>query len=200
MRNYSDLAVPGPGTVMKYPDMYVGKPGAIGTATRGRNLNYYTARNEGVEATGNNTPQAARACEYIDPGSGINEYTDYSSCFIYPTDQWFSIMTHVVLGPPGTARQFGNNNLPFITGYTGSTIEYYGAYAGQPWSLLHRRTNAVMPYDVGSPGGEGFGRYGMFGWTTFMTAKWRFEVHPSYVVWVSQIIVQPGPTMPAPPL
>ena len=41
-------------------------------------------------------------------------------------------MTHVILGPQGSARQFGRTDTEIRTGYTNSTIEYYGAYAGSP--------------------------------------------------------------------
>lgn len=194
---YSDLAIPGPGTVIKYPQMYVGKPGVYPLQTRGQNINYFTERNGGDETTGNNTG-IAKACEWVDPGGGLGQqYTDYSTCFIYPTDEWFSLMEHVILGQQGTAIQ-GNTGTS-ITGYINSVVEYYGAYAGQPWTLLHKRTLHIAT-DANYPGGQGVARFGMFGWTSYMTAKWRYESHPDSIYWISQIILQPGPTMPAAPV
>jgi len=194
MRSVSDTMNPGgPAGWMKYPSMYLGKF-FDETVSKGQSINYYTYQNGGNEVSG-----AVKACQFQDPGGGAgNQYTDYSSCFILPTDEWFSLMTHVILGPQGAAPQFGSG--PTRTGYTNSTVEYYGAYTGQPWRLLHRRTNVTLSTDSTHPGAQGVGRYGMFGWTTFMTGKWGGESHPDATVWVSQIILQPGSTMPAAPI
>lgn len=192
MISQSDQMAPGgPAGWMKYPQMYVSKffDNLIG---RGQNINYYSSQNQGVEAY-----NGVKACEFTDPGGGVgNQYTDYTSCFIYPTDEWFSLMIHVVLGAEGTAvsNVIGS---PTRTGYTGSTVEYYGAYEGQSWQLLHRRTNIVIPTDT--PGAEGPAKFGIFDWTTYMTNKLSTDVHPDAIVWVSQIILQPGATMPAAP-
>lgn len=194
MISNTDQMVPGgPGGWMKYPNGYIGKT-FDGIETRGQNSSYFTLRNGGVETSG-----ASRLCEYIDPGGGVgNQYTDYSSCFIYPTDEWFSLMVHVILGPQGTAPQYGSG--PSRTGYTDSTLEYYGAYDGQPWSLLHKRSNLTFHSDSTQPGSDGVGRYGTFNWTTYITTKYAGDVHEDAIVWVSQIIVQPGATMPAAPI
>ena len=76
----------------KYPSGYHGKPGYLSFVTFGQNGNYFTHHNSGIEG-----PHTPAACEY-QLGAG---YTDNRSCFIYPTDQWFTMMVHVILGPRG---------------------------------------------------------------------------------------------------
>jgi hypothetical protein len=105
-------------------------------------------------------------------------------------------MVHVSFGAEATAASNVIGS-PTRVGYV-STIEYYGAYAGQPWKLLHRKTGVVIPTDTAGP--QGPTKFGLFNWTTYMTNKLSTESHPDGIVWVSQIIVQPGPTMPAAPI
>jgi hypothetical protein len=76
----------------KYPSMYHGKPGYVSLDTKGTDSSWYTQHNSGNEA------QHPAACEYQIGGAG---YRDKSTCFIYPVDQWFTMMVHVVLGPRG---------------------------------------------------------------------------------------------------
>lgn len=196
----TDQQTPGPGGWMKYPQMYVSKF-FENLVSKGKNMNYYTHQNTGVEQTGVVVPAtgtASKKCEFVNPGGGLgDQYTDYSTCFIYPTDEWFSLMIHVKLGPHGTAKSSLSGSVR--TGYTDTTIEYYGAYQGQPWRHLHKRTGITLPTDDSRPGAEGIAKYGVFNWTTYTTAKFGGDLHPDAIVWVSQIILQPGPTMPAAP-
>ncbi|MEP6482719.1 MAG: hypothetical protein ABJA94_12015, partial [Rhodoglobus sp.] len=94
-----------PTSVFKYPTAYHGKPGYASLITRGTNNNYFTEHNSGNESN------HVAACQYQINGHGIIER---SSCFVYPTDQWFTMMVHVQLGPRGRALsslQFGYRNV-----------------------------------------------------------------------------------------
>ena len=87
-------------------------------------------------------------------------------------------------------------------GFTNSTIEYYGAYAGQPMQLLHKRTGVVMRVGNFANNVTGYtptAKYGTFAWTTFMTNKSYTQRHPVAKVWISQIIIKAGATAPATP-
>lgn len=171
----------------KYPEAYQSKfYNSLGS--RGQNINYGTHHNSGIESA------HLAACQFtFDPDT----YTDKNTCFIYPTDEWFSLMIHIAPGPYGD----GISSLTGTgaTGYTNSTVEYYGAYDGKPWQLLHRRTGIVLRTDF-PIGPEGPQRYGTFGWTTFMTHKDGKQDHPTGKIWVSQIIVQKGASKPAAPV
>lgn len=186
MRNRDVLGSP---VHAKYPVMYISK-GFEGMESRGRNINYLTHANEGVEGA------HAAACEFTpDP----DVYSDVNTCFLYPSNQWFTLMIHVIVG--NFAQNVQSSLGPTRTGYANSTIEYYGQITpGTPMRLLHRRTGVVLPTDFGGDvGAQGREKYGMFGWTTFMTAKWPSEAHPLAQIWVSQIIIQSGSTAPAAP-
>lgn len=78
----------------KYPSSYHGKPAYASLVTKGTDSSWYTHHNSGNEA------QHTAACEFQIGGSG---YRDKSTCFIYPADQWFTMMVHVILGPRGHA-------------------------------------------------------------------------------------------------
>lgn len=255
----------------KYPSTYHGKPGYLSLVTKGQDNSYYTHRNAGDEGV------HAAACEYQIGGVG---YTDKSTCFQYPVDQWFTLMVHVILGPRGHALSSLANSTRNVAatrvdathillaagdytehfrgdtaapthveirgattgtvdavitnkdtttfpgqalltlaslsspvqaealtvdehenGFTGSTIEYWGAQPSGAMQLLHRRTGVVMR--VGNYPNElaytATARYGTFAWTTFMTSKSLTQTHPVASVWVGQIIVKGGPTAPATP-
>ncbi len=175
----------------KYPFVYHSKF-FYGTATRGQDANYYTYHNSGNESA------HVAACQWTNPGSGLGDlYTNKSTCFIYPADQWFTLMMHVVVGPYGTAVSSLTGFS--MTGYTNSTIEVWAAYEGGAMQLLHRRTGVVLRTDS-VLGPEGPEKYGTFGWTTFMTHKDPAQAHPTGKIWVSQIIIKSGPVPPAPPL
>ena len=188
----TDQMVPGgPPGWMKYIGVYISKF-FDQLYSRGQNINYYTQQNEGSESG-----YAVRACQFYDAGGGAgNQYTDYTTCWTCPTDEWFSIMIHVKFGneTTGVTNIIGS---PTRTGYM-SEVEYYGAHLGQPWKLLHRRTGIIIPTDT--PGAEGPAKFGIFNWTTYMTNKLSTEVHPDGIYWVSQIILQPGPVMPTAPI
>ncbi len=179
-----------PGYGFKYPVTYHSKY-FYGTDTRGQDINYLTFHNSGNEA-----PHVAD-CQFTDPGGGVgNLYTDKNTCFIYPTDQWFTLMYHVIVGPYGTAVSSLSGQS--MTGYTNSTIEVWGAPEGGGMQLLHRRTGVVLRTDPGL-GAEGPQKYGTFGWTTFMTHKDYTQVHPTAKIWVSQVIVKSGSVPPSTP-
>jgi len=76
----------------KNPSAYHGKPGYFPITTRGQDSSYYTDQNRG-----NESPHVA-ACQRQIGGLG---YTDKSTCFQYPVDQWFTLMLHFILGPRG---------------------------------------------------------------------------------------------------
>ena len=173
----------------KYPAVYHSKF-FYGTATKGQDANYYTYRN------GGNQGYHVAACQWINEGAG-DRYIDKSTCFIYPADQWFTLMLHVVAGPYGTAVSSLTGSS--MTGYTNSTIEVWAAYEGGAMQLLHGRYGVVLRTDA-VLGPEGPEKYGTFGWTTFMTHKDPAQAHPTAKIWVSQIIIKSGPVPPAPPL
>ena len=75
----------------KYPSAYHGKPGYLALVTRGQDSSFYTYHNSGNESA------HVAECQY-QLGTG---YTDKSTCFQYPVDQWFTLMMHFVLGPRG---------------------------------------------------------------------------------------------------
>ena len=79
----------------KYPAMYHGKPGYFGLGQYGTDRSWFTDHNSGNESF------HRAACEY-QIGTGVG-YRDKSTCFIYPTDEWFTLMIHVKLGPKGSA-------------------------------------------------------------------------------------------------
>lgn len=84
----------------KYPAAYHGKPGYLGLLTKGEDNSYYTYANHGDE--GNHVA----ACQF-QIGTG---YTDKSTCFRYPVDEWFTMTMHVILGPRGHAlSSLGNS-------------------------------------------------------------------------------------------
>lgn len=79
----------------KYPSMYHGKPGYMPFGQYGTDRSWFTHRNGGNEGF------HRAACEY-QIGTGVG-YRDKSTCFTYPTDEWFTLMVHVKLGPKGSA-------------------------------------------------------------------------------------------------
>jgi hypothetical protein len=171
----------------KYPGMYTSHEFFQSLASTGAPY-YLTHRNEGNEASHTAT------CQY---NGSTGAYTDYSTCFVFPADQWFTMMVRVTLGAYGTATSSLGGT---ITGYTNSTCEYYGQMtAAQPMQLLHRRTGVVFQTYEGTPqGSQGKQKYGMFGFTTFMTRKDPAQAHPDAKMWVSQVIVSRNqPSAPA---
>lgn len=76
----------------KYPGAYHGKPGYFGLTTRGQDGNYFTERNAGNEGA------HVAACQRQMGAAG---YTDKSTCFQYPANEWFTLMLHFILGPRG---------------------------------------------------------------------------------------------------
>ena len=177
------------GLGFKYPVAYHSKY-FYGTETKGQDSNYYTYHNSGNEG------YHVAACQFTNPGVG-DLYTDKSTCFIYPTDEWFTLMLHVIAGPYGTAVSGLSGSA--MTGYTNSTIEVWAAYLGGAMQLLHRRTGVVLRTNS-IVGAEGPQRYGTFGWTTFMTGKDYTQPHPTGKIWVGQIIVKSGSVAPAAPI
>jgi hypothetical protein len=192
LRDYTQNPNASVPATMKYPFIYLSKY-FDDTMTRGQDGNYGTYHNSGIEG------QHVADCQFVNPGGGAgNLYTDYRTCFTFPADQWFTLMLHVKLGPLGTAlSSLGATR----TGYTGSTLELYGAYAGaSSYRLIHRRTNVVFPIDQTTPqGSQGPQKYGQFGFTTFMTQKDATQAHPTAKYWVGQVLVKSGPTPPAVP-
>jgi hypothetical protein len=96
----------------KYPSSYHGKPGYVSLETNGADSSWYTDHNSGNEA------RHTAACQY-QIGTG---YTDTSTCFIYPSNEWFTLMVHVILGPRGHALSslgFSYRNVP--ANYVSST-------------------------------------------------------------------------------
>ena len=79
-------------TIFKYPSGYHGKPGYTSMVTKGTDTSYFTHHNSGNEAA------HVAACQYQINGLGI---PNRSSCFVYPTDEWFTMMVHVKLGARG---------------------------------------------------------------------------------------------------
>ena len=78
-----------PTTVFKYPSAYHGKPTYVSLiSTDGTYFTHHNSGNEGVIAD----------CKYQLNGLGI---VDRSTCFIYPTNEWFTLMMHVQLGTLG---------------------------------------------------------------------------------------------------
>jgi hypothetical protein len=176
------------GSGFKYPLFYHSKY-FYGTDTRGQDSSYYTFHNSGNEA------KHVAACQFV--SGSPDAYTDKNTCFIYPADQWFTLMFHTIVGPYGTAVSSLSGTS--MTGYTNSTIELWAAYDGGAMQLLHRRTGVVLRTNS-VLGAEGPQRYGTFGWTTFMTHKDYTQVHPTAQIWVSQVIVKSGPVPPSTPL
>lgn len=82
------------GEGFKYPKSYHGKPGYIGLTSYGQDGTYFTEHNSGNEV------YHVAACQYNLNGGGT--YTDKSTCFIYPADQWFTLMVHVKMGAKGS--------------------------------------------------------------------------------------------------
>jgi hypothetical protein len=78
-----------PSTVFKYPSAYHGKPTYVSLITT--DGTYFTHHNSGNE-------NVIAACKYQLDGKGI---LDRSSCFTYPTNEWFTLMVHVRLGALG---------------------------------------------------------------------------------------------------
>lgn len=177
----------GPGLTFKYPVTYHSKF-FYGTDTRGQDSNYYTYHNSGNEG------KHLAACQFT---SGPDTYTDASTCFQYPVDEWFTLMYHCKLGPYGTA--ISGLTGTSMTGYTNSTLEVWAAYEGGAMQLLHRRTGVVLRTDAGL-GPQGVQKYGTFGWMTFMTHKDVNQAHDTGKTWVSQIIVKSGSVPPSTPL
>ena len=78
-----------PTAVFKYPSAYHGKPTYVSLITT--DGAYFTHHNSGNEGS-------ISACKYQLNGQGV---VDRSSCFTYPTDEWFTLMAHVQLGTLG---------------------------------------------------------------------------------------------------
>jgi hypothetical protein len=117
-------------SVFKYPSAYTGKPGYAGLTTNGTDNGYFTNHNSGNEANHN------AACQYQLDGRGI---IDRSTCFIYPTDEWFTMMVHVKLGARGhglSSIPFGYRNVPFTRisptqiRTSSDTVEHFGVVSG----------------------------------------------------------------------
>jgi len=189
---HSNVFDPGAGLDrgFKYPLIYHSKY-FYGTETKGQDANYYTYANRGNEA------KHVADCQYVIQGGGRGaEYTDLRTCFIYPADEWFTLMLHVKAGPFGTGISSLSGGS--MQGYTDSTLEVWAAYDGAKLQMLHRRTGVVLRTNP-VLGPQGPQRYGTFGWTTFMTHKDFDQIHPLAQIWVSQIIIRSGPLPPASP-
>ncbi len=114
---------------------------------------------------------------------------DPQSCFLYKPDTWLTLMVHIKTGPQGT----GNSSLGggAQSGFTNSTVEYYGGLPGQPVQLLHRASGIVIRRG-NSPGEAGWSptqKLGVFSWALFMTLKDPAQTHAIAQTWISQIII-----------
>lgn len=120
-----------PKAVFKYPSAYHGKPTYVSLITTdGTYFTHHNSGNEGVIA----------ACKYQLNGQGV---VDRSTCFIYPTDEWFTLMVHVKLG----VRGHGLSSIP--VGY-----QNVAAVKQASNQILLTASNYVEHFDPAASGGK----------------------------------------------
>lgn len=129
---------------------------------------------------------------------------DVSGCFTYVADEWITYMVHVQMGPVGSAVSSVTNTTK--PGFIDSTYEFYAAYPGEDFQLLHRQTGVVIPrgqhYIGGDPalntsysGGWNAGtghpqaKYGKLWLLPYMTNKDPTQVTPTASTWYDEVIV-----------
>lgn len=130
---------------------------------------------------------------------------DGSGCVRYHADEWITYMVHVAIGPEGSAVSSVSRR-KVQPGYVDSTYEFFVAYPGQDFELVHRQDGVVIPrgqyYFGGDPGlassyRGGWGptdahpkaKYGKLWLLPFMTSKDPEEDSELASTWFDEVIV-----------
>lgn len=120
----------------------------------------------------------------IEPAPTNVRRPNFPGLYYYP-DEWMTFKYEITCGPLGT----DTDSITGLTqtGFTNSSLKFWGARDGQPSVLLIDWTGAVFVREDGAnPSAEGYGKLWL---TPFHTGKDAAQTHPDGFVWYDEVIV-----------